>query len=862
MKRATTLLFSLLLLALTTHAQRHTYDFRQAPLAEVLERLNNEQNDYTITFIHNDLEHLTVTARLKGLDTREAVEKICAGLPVKVKTKGKDIFVQYQPPKSRRTLTLTGKVYDSRTHNELPGAMVYLLSKDSIVLDSCLAKSFCQQDDKKWYQADFHFSIPQTQDTYLFETHMAGYETGHMEYTISHLHRREFSRQMPPIYLLEAGRMLKEVVVTASKVKFYHRGDTVVYDASAFQLAEGSMLDALVKQLPGVELKSDGQILHNGKFVESLLLNGKDFFKGDNRVMLDNLPAYTVKNVEFYDKYGEKSEFLGQKLEGDKAYVMDVKLKKEYSIGYLANLEAGGGTNERYLGRLFAMRFTDHSRLAIFANANNLNDDTRPGEDDNWYRNDETGRTTQQQGGLDYSVDARNKKWNLQGNARFSHAEQDMQSSTHRTNFLPTGDTYERSRSLADNRSFRLNTWNQFRYTFPKVQLTLTPNLTYTHTDNRSQFLSSAFTDADSLINSNRQQGILRGHELHAAFTAKATIKMEHSNDYYELETNMNYRQKDDDRFNRQQVTYAATALQEGTPEGTQQFPHTLFADQYFKNHPDRYQNIWAQAMYHRAIKQNMSLDASINYEHRDTRREQSLYLLDRLDTPHDSIGVLPSVAEYERTMDKTNSYNSHLAEDYYSVNPILWWFPKTRGGKWSISLRLPMSVRNQHLRYQRGSVDTTIVRRPLLVSSEWNYAQWRSNDGKYTVFIQPQIATSAPALQHFVDIRDATDPLNIHLGNSHLRQTHRYNLRVMTAKRIPEKQVFETIGAEYQYVQNQLAMSHLFNPSTGVHTYQPFNVDGNWRFRTDVGIQAPLDKPKRLLMDMGTSFSLIHSVD
>lgn len=835
----------LLCASLGISAQTISHTFRSEPLAQALEVLQNEQHTYHITFIHNELEDLMVTATLKNLSVPEAVERICKGLPLKVKVKDKDIFVQYKKRAKVHTMVLQGKVLDSRTHNELPGAMVYLLAKDSTVLDSCHAKSFWQQDDKSGYTADFSFTVPQTQDTYIFKAQMGGYETGYLEYAINTLHRREFSRHLPPLYLMEAGRMLKEVVVTATKVKFYHRGDTVVYDASAFQLVDGSMLDALVKQLPGVELKSDGRILHNGKFVESLLLNGKEFFRGDNRVMLDNLPAYTVKQIEIYDKYGEKSEFLGQKMESDKAYVMDVKLKKEYSIGYLANLEAGGGTDERYLARLFAMRFTDHSHLAAYANANNLNDDTRPGEDDNWHRNDETGRATQQQGGMDYNVDARNKKWNAQGNARFFHSKRDLQTTTHRTNFLSTGDTYERSRSMADDRSFRLSTWNQFRYNLPKVQLTLTPSLTYNRTNNHSRFLSSAFTATDSPINTNQQQGILRGHELRAAFTAKATFKIEHSDDYYELETNMNHRNTDDDRFNRQQVTGKTS----------------LFADQYFKNHPDRYQNIWTQAMYHWAIKQSMSLDASISYEHRNTRKEQSLYLLDRLDS-HDSIGTLPSVAEYERTMDRSNSYDSHLSEDYYAVHPILWWFPKTKGGRWSISLRLPMRVQHQRLHYQRGTVDTTIVRTSFLVASEWNYAQWRSNDGKYTVFIQPQVTASAPALQHFVDIRDATDPLNIHLGNNDLGNTYRYSLRVHMVKRLQEQQIFKVVGFECQCVQNQLAMSHLYDPATGIHTYQPFSVDGNWNFRTDAGFEMPLDKPKRLFMSAATSFTFVHNVD
>lgn len=86
--------------------------------------------------------------------------------------------------------------------------------------------------------------------------------------------------------------LLDELTVTATKIKFYLTNDTLVYNADAFQLQEGSLLDGLIAQFPGAELKSDGQIFVNGKKVESLLLNGRDFFKGDNTVLLDNLPAY------------------------------------------------------------------------------------------------------------------------------------------------------------------------------------------------------------------------------------------------------------------------------------------------------------------------------------------------------------------------------------------------------------------------------------------------------------------------------------------------------------------------------------------------------------------------------------------
>ena len=76
-----------------------------------------------------------------------------------------------------------------------------------------------------------------------------------------------------------AATMLDEVTVTATKIKMVMHGDTLVYNASAFKLSQGSMLDALIRQLPGATLQ-DGLIKVNGRTVSSLLIDGRDFFKG------------------------------------------------------------------------------------------------------------------------------------------------------------------------------------------------------------------------------------------------------------------------------------------------------------------------------------------------------------------------------------------------------------------------------------------------------------------------------------------------------------------------------------------------------------------------------------------------------
>lgn len=122
-------------------------------------------------------------------------------------------------------------------------------------------------------------------------------------------------------------RKLKEVEVKATLVKMVMKGDTMVYNAAAFQLAQGSMLDELVRQLPGVRLEN-GQITVNGRFVSSLMLNGEDFFKGNPKIALDNLPAYMVDKVKVYERQNDRDRALDIKKMGEEPLVMDVNLKK------------------------------------------------------------------------------------------------------------------------------------------------------------------------------------------------------------------------------------------------------------------------------------------------------------------------------------------------------------------------------------------------------------------------------------------------------------------------------------------------------------------------------------------------------
>lgn len=103
-----------------------------------------------------------------------------------------------------------------------------------------------------------------------------GYEP--LEVAVSYAQKRS---RWGVFKMTRAARQLNEVTVTATKIKMVMRGDTLVYDATAFQLPQGSMLDDLIRNLPGATLDREGRIMVNGEMVSSLLVNGREFFKGD-----------------------------------------------------------------------------------------------------------------------------------------------------------------------------------------------------------------------------------------------------------------------------------------------------------------------------------------------------------------------------------------------------------------------------------------------------------------------------------------------------------------------------------------------------------------------------------------------------
>ena len=870
-------------LAFTLSAQQ--LEFHGESLATALEALRDVQSAYSINFIANDLEQLPVRARLSGLSVPDAVRRLCKGQPVKLKIKGKQIFVTYDESRRVRTLTLQGRIQDARAHNDLLGATVELLDEDSTAIDTVKATKYWvgyayNGSKHEWQTSEFSFDVPALPARYIFRVSREDYRTVCYTYALDRIGRREHIHDLPPFYLHEDSKLMREVTVTASRVHFYYKGDTVIYNASELQLAEGSMLDGLLEQLPGVELKSDGRIYHNGKFVDDLLLNGKEFFRGDRQLMLKNLPAYTVKDIAIYNKQTAENEWLGRIDPATQRYVIDVRLKKEYMVGWLVNAEAGTGLRQDetpYLARLFVMRNSDHSRLAVAANANNLADDEKPGEQNQWNRNAANGLRRTERAAIDFQVENRDKTWKSYSSVDARHTTERLQTRTTAQTFLPGGDTYEHSFAQARNEEWKVYVYASPHYEGKRLMMYMSPDFNYRRFQNSSgstaalfsapvaevsrQLLDGLYSAAsprpslrDTLINRSRRESLGTGHDLGAKMNVWGTLKMKRSNDVFRFGFYGKYEERARQTFSRQAVDYGAASAS------------PLFRHQYTDLPPARKMEFRSMVGYTLPLGKGWKqLFTYYEFTHTEQREHESIYRLDRLKGADSAfarpIDLLPSQSEYLQVLDRQNSHLSRHTDNMHQLYANLGYdFAKKDYGQWLVLMNANLNLLQQRQEYERGRIDTTLRR--LLPAFDFYVHPWlRKEDGRYYGFTF-NIRNEAPDLLNRAAITDDTDPMNIRIGNPGLHYALRTDLGIGGTLNPQKNRWNNHYDLDYGFTHRAIGMGQTYDRQTGIRTWRPTNVNGNWDARAKHTLDYSFGDGRKHSAGLTSELSYRNSVD
>ena len=819
-------------------AQKVSGSFSDKSIVEVLDTLTAQQSEYTISYVHNQLEDIRVTANIKKMALPKAVEQLCQGHPVKVKVSGDVILVQKKPVEKVADTYIWTSVEDAFLQTPLFGVHVQLLSAadSTVVMDSMRVN---QMKDKNGRITEAQIFTKVKCGKYILHGRLEGYDDGWLSFEAQ---GGNGINKLSPLQLRKMSTInLDDVAVAATKVKMFYKGDTIVYNADAFNLPEGSMLDELIQQLPGVTMNKAGEIFVNGRKVDELLLGERSFFRGNSKVLLKNLPYYTVKTIKVYEQQSDLSRALGYDVE-ERIYVMDVNLKSEYNRGVISNVELAGGTENRYLGRAFVLGFSDPYRFTLLANANNVNESRQIGQSGHWTpasmpRSLLTIHSVA--GEMDYQSDDKNKKNNLL--IDFTSTEEVSEMLQYSELFLEgsTPSTDKESTSLA--KANQLNVKEQFTVIKP-YYLKLNGEFSHKNYSGNISVLSEQFND--TLLTRMSESGFNDGHSWYAKLDGTSLLRLSKGSKS-QLSTSFSVEHKDERAQGARRYDYEKPSA--NIQHNVNDMHHRKTSGNIHASKHFNCKSFW------------LNIFETVSFSNEYTR--DYLYHPDTL--------LLPSQLDaLQAITDRNNSYESR----YHTLHSKTWFhfrsLPKMLKDRPNspyhpLTLNFTINAMRQSQDYQRGPLDTLARSTELPYSIAFAYQYFPNNEYKKEMRFHIGHEVKELSLFDRISFCDDAIPQIVKLGNPDMKSTRytdasfKYNSRGNGVYKLNH-----AFKSHFYYYHRSVAQSVMYNPVSGVYTYKPVNVAGNYNVDATYDISCFLDKKRYWTWQMNANAGYIHSID
>ena len=191
---------------------------------------------------------------------------------------------------------VTGIVVENETGDALPQTTVKLLRTDSTLVKGALTG----------LDGKFELKAPSA-GKYIVQVTCVGFKPYTKNLSVS----GDKNVALGTIAMKPDAIMLKGATVTGQAAKVTLKADTFVYNASAYRTPEGSVVEELVKRLPGAQVDENGKITINGKEVKKIMVDGKEFMTGDTKTAMKNLPTSIIERVRAYDQKSDLARVSG-----------------------------------------------------------------------------------------------------------------------------------------------------------------------------------------------------------------------------------------------------------------------------------------------------------------------------------------------------------------------------------------------------------------------------------------------------------------------------------------------------------------------------------------------------------------------
>ena len=645
--------------------------------------------------------------------------------------------------------------------------------------------------------------------------------------------------------------MLKEAVITAEAPQVTVSGDTLGYSASAYRTSEGAALEELVKKIPGAEVDEEGNVKLNGKEIKKLLVDGKEFFGGDVKTGLQNLPANMVDKINAYDRQSDNARITGID-DGEEEAVLDIKVKKGMNQGWIGNLDAGVGTKDRYSVNTNVNRFSSHgensNQFSLIGRVNNVNDRRFGGPGGMMGGN--RGLNTSKEIGLNYAMER--EKVDFGASIRYNNRKNDVHTIGQVENFLPTGNSsFSNSNSANLNKNQNLNAFMRLEWR-PDSMTTFFMRgfLSWGGSESGSESMSATFNsdpyaivadpnkyldfDSDSneeldkiRVNASNNGSMSEGNSLSANGNMQLTRKLNSEGRNISLRLTGNYGDNESDRYSHNLTRYYSG---DGIP--------TFYEDtirRYITTPTNNYK-LGTQLSYSEPIADRVYLQFSYRFQYGYSESDNSTYnmpfewvLANKLSGRfNDDKELDPEQSKYA----EYKTYN-HDGRVTFRVNR----------DTWRLSAGVAFRPQSTKLAYRKGDVDTVATRNVFNFSPEVDF---RYQPQKQTQLrITYRGSSSDPSMENLLPITDNSNPLNIRTGNPGLKPSfsHNMGMHFNTNNMEAQRFIFSRINASF--TQNSISQIRKYNESTGGWTTMPENINGNWNVFGMFGMNTALKNKK-----------------
>ena len=725
---------------------------------------------------------------------------------------------------------ISGKVIESDSQEPVAQTTVRLLKSDSTMVTGSLTN----------LDGIFRVKAP-ANGNYIVQVTCVGFKPYTKNVKIS----ADKDIALGTIELKPDAIMLKGATVTGQAAKVTLKEDTFVYNASAYRTPEGSVVEELVKKLPGAQVDDDGKITINGKEVKKILIDGKEFMTGDTKTAMKNLPTSIVERVKAYDQKSDLARVSGID-DGEEETVLDFGIKRGMNRGYMVNADLAAGTRSRYSGRIFAGMQSSDLKIFIPMSANNVNDMGFPGGGGGRFGGGRQGLTATKMLGFNLNYEKKDR-FKLDASIRWNHSNVDAVVRRSTEDFM-SGNSSTFSNNLTSNMS-RTNSWNaRFRLEWTPDSLTnimMRPQFNYNSNDGLGEGYSMTFDEDpfktikdpfdDEELQKLIDKGVVKNRNVNNSISYSDSKS---AGGWLQLNRRLNSKGRNitlrfsgnvgegmSRSFTNSLVEYYQLVNQFGEDS-------TYQANRYAVT-PTKNWNYGLRATYSEPIFRQVYLQFSYQYQYSYTKSDRATY--DFSNFAADFFGVTPRYRGWDDYLallggsplegfrdDKLSRFS-----EYRNYNHTAEIMLRVVRKAYNLNIGFQVMPQRSHFTQDYQGVHTDTVRTVTNIAPTADF-RWKISNVSQLRF-NYRANSSQPSMSDLLDITDNSDPLNVRKGNPGLKPSFTQNFRLFYNNYIQNHQRSIMANVSFSTTRNSISNMVTYDAASGGRTTRPENINGNW---------------------------------